>query len=213
MSERQRVGLLVPSSNTVMERDLLAGLVDIAYIHSARMYLIETTADAEGRMLDDYLPQAIADIASLRPHITVFGCTSAGALRGLAYDRQLCKEIAKATSGTVISTIAAVSKALREAGGRRISVLTPYADHLNGKIRSSWKPTVWRSSRSMAWESPTTFFSRLPSRTRSSTAPSGSLSGQSRSVFSFLARTLGQRKLRPRSSPRPACLSSPATWL
>ncbi|GIW10918.1 MAG: hypothetical protein KatS3mg061_1975 [Dehalococcoidia bacterium] len=33
-------------------------------------------------MLDQYLPHAVADLATLRPDAVLFACTTAGALRG-----------------------------------------------------------------------------------------------------------------------------------
>ncbi len=47
-----RVGLLIPSSNTVMERDLRSSLADVADLYAARMQLVETTEGAEAAMLD-----------------------------------------------------------------------------------------------------------------------------------------------------------------
>ncbi|MGA5133639.1 maleate cis-trans isomerase family protein [Streptomyces olivoreticuli] len=132
-----RVGLLIPSSNTVMERDLRSSLEDVADLYSARMHLVETTEGAEAAMLDTYLPQTIEDIASLRPAVTVFGCTSAGALRGPDYDRDLCARIADRTRSRAVSTIASVSAAISGTGRHRVAVLTPYVDELNVKIRSS----------------------------------------------------------------------------
>jgi hypothetical protein len=52
---RLRIGVLVPSSNTVMENDLHQALPKSRYtVHAARMYLEETTAAAERR---PFLPQ------------------------------------------------------------------------------------------------------------------------------------------------------------
>lgn len=132
-----RVGLLVPSSNTVMEQDLGRGLRDVATVHAARMHLVETTEAAEVEMLDSYLPQAVADVASLKPDVTVFGCTSAGAVRGPDYDRELCARIEQESGAAAVSTIASVSKAISATGRSRIAVLTPYVDELNDKIRNS----------------------------------------------------------------------------
>ena len=47
-ARRVRVALLVPSSNTVMENDLHAGLPkDRFTVHTDRMYLVETTRACE----------------------------------------------------------------------------------------------------------------------------------------------------------------------
>jgi maleate isomerase len=135
--DRARVGLIVPSSNTVMEVDLHRRLPANVQVHTARMFLEETTPEAESVMLDEYVMPAVRDLATVRPHAVVFGCTSGGALRGDDYDRELCERIAAVTGGDAISTIASVREAIARRGARRVGVITPYVDALNAKIRSS----------------------------------------------------------------------------
>lgn len=133
----QRVGLLVPSSNTVMEVDFYRELPATVTLHTARMFMETTTAAAESRMLDEFTMPAAATLATVRPDVVVFGCTSAGALRGNAYDAELCDRIAQQTSATVISVIASVRGAVSRSGAARVGVITPYVDELNEKIRAS----------------------------------------------------------------------------
>jgi maleate isomerase len=132
-----RVGLIVPSSNTVVEADFYRRLPADATLHTARMYLEETTPEGESAMLDDHLPVAINDLRTARPDVMVFGCTSAGALRGNAYEAELIKRIADETGAETFSVAASVRRVIREAGGRRVGVITPYVDSLNEKIRQS----------------------------------------------------------------------------
>ncbi len=135
--KKHRVGLLIPSSNTVMEADFLNGLSPDVGLHTARMFMEETTPEAEGEMLDAYaMPAAIA-VATARPDVIVFGCTSAGALRGNAYDTEFCNRIEAETGVDVVSVIAAVAAAIRRRGARRIGVVTPYVLALNEKIAES----------------------------------------------------------------------------
>ena len=137
VKERKRIGLIVPSSNPVMEPDLYRHLPQNVSLHTARMYLEQTTVAGEERMLDEFTLPAARDLATVRPHTVVFGCTSGGALRGRDYDRKLCTEISAVTRAPVVSVIEAVSEALAAAGGRRVLVLTPYVDELNQRIRHS----------------------------------------------------------------------------
>jgi maleate isomerase len=132
-----RVGLIVPSSNTVMEVDLYRRLPEESTLHTARMHLVETTPEAEESMLDDHLPVAVRDLASARPDVVVFGCTSAGALRGNDYEAELVRRIAGETGAEAISVAASVRAAIRRRGARRVGVVTPYVDSLNEKIRES----------------------------------------------------------------------------
>jgi maleate isomerase len=132
-----RVGLIVPSSNTVMEVDLYRRLPAGATLHTARMHLVETTPEGESAMLDDHLPTAVRDLATARPDAVVFGCTSAGALRGNAYEAELIQRMAAETGAEAISVAAAVRGAIRRRGAKRVGVVTPYVESLNEKIRVS----------------------------------------------------------------------------
>ena len=88
VSRVKRVALIVPSSNTVMENDLHAGLPKAQFsVHTDRMYLVETTREAELKMIEQFAPQAAADVGTARPDLLVFRCTSAGSRFGLDADR------------------------------------------------------------------------------------------------------------------------------
>jgi len=134
---RHRVGVLVPSSNTVMEVDLYRNLDPHVTVHTARMYMENTTHEDEARMLDKFTMPAARDIATARPDVVVFGCTSAGALRGNVYDAELCARISDATGVPTISTNASVRQELATSGAHRVGVVTPYVDDLNRCIKAS----------------------------------------------------------------------------
>ncbi|MHB8504803.1 MAG: maleate cis-trans isomerase family protein, partial [Acidimicrobiales bacterium] len=137
MSPHRRVGLLIPSSNTMMEPDFARGLPPTATLHTGRMYMAETTALAEERMLDEFAEPAARDVGTAKPDVVVFGCTSAGALRGNDYDAELCERISELTCAPTISTIQSVREAILSSGASVIGVVTPYIDELNERIKAS----------------------------------------------------------------------------
>jgi maleate isomerase len=132
-----RVGLMIPSSNTMMEVDFARDLPPGTALHTARMYMEDTTPAGENRMLDEFALPAARDLGTARPDVVVFGCTSAGALRGNDYDAQLCQRISELTGAPVVSTIGAVRTAIEASGAASIGVITPYVDELNEKIKDS----------------------------------------------------------------------------
>lgn len=134
---RLRVGLMIPSSNTMMEVDFTRGLPTNTTLHTARMYMEDTTAEGEYKMLDEFALPAARDIGTARPDVVVFGCTSAGALRGNAYDDELCQRISEVTGAPTVSTIRSVRQAIEASGAHRVGVITPYVDELNEKIKAS----------------------------------------------------------------------------
>jgi maleate isomerase len=132
---KTRIGLLVPSSNTVMENDLHAGLPKDRYtVHTARMYLEETTRAAETEMIDAHAPKAATDVGTAGLDLLVFGCTSAGSLNGLAYDRQVCADLGRLAKAPPLGTISAVNETLDARGFTRIAVITPYIDDLTRAV-------------------------------------------------------------------------------
>lgn len=133
-----RVGLMVPSSNTVMEIDFHRNLPPERFtVHTARIFLESTTREGEERMINEFVPRASADLKTLLPDIVVFGCTSAGSLYGMAFDRKICSDVGRATGGRAISVLSSVSEELKSAGASRIAVITPYIDELNSTIKRS----------------------------------------------------------------------------
>lgn len=133
-----RIGLLVPSSNTVFENDLHAALPKSRFsVHAARMHLVETTPAAERRMIEEFAPRAAGELATLRPDLVVFGCTSAGSLLGMDYDRSVCEELGRRAGAPCIGVLSAVADAIGRRGWRRIAVVTPYIDALTRTIAAS----------------------------------------------------------------------------
>jgi len=131
----KRVGVIVPSSNTTVEADFARALPAGVTVHTARMFLAETTAEAERRMVTHHVPIAIADIASLYPHVVAFACTSAGAVVGAEGEAKLMREMAEQCKAPVVSTNDAMGAAIAAHKPQRVAVLTPYIAELNARIR------------------------------------------------------------------------------
>jgi len=132
-----RIGLIVPSSNTVMEPDFHRQLGPVNIVSTARIFLEEVTREAEIRMLEEDLPRAVDQIRTTAPDIVVFGCTSAGALGTLAHDGRIGDSIAKGSGAKAVTVIQAVLTELRSIQPRKIAVFTPYVDDLTAGVARS----------------------------------------------------------------------------
>lgn len=129
-----RVGLMVPSSNTVMEVDFNRELSGQCNVHTARMFMVETTRDAELAMVETYAPKAARDLGTLNPDLIVFGCTSAGSLFGAAYDAEVCDKLGKIANAPTLGALTAVGQALDATPGQRLAVITPYVEDLTKSV-------------------------------------------------------------------------------
>lgn len=129
-----KVALMVPSSNTVMETDFNRELLGKCSVHTGRMYLVETTREAEIRMVEEFAPVAAKDLGTLHPDLLVFGCTSAGSLFGTEYDLKICDELGQLAGAPAVGVLRAVSEELDRVGGKRMAVVTPYIDDLTTSV-------------------------------------------------------------------------------
>ncbi|MFG1463699.1 hypothetical protein V5F77_12445 [Xanthobacter sp. DSM 24535] len=134
-SDRQiRIALIVPSSNTVMENDFHRALPkDRFTVHTDRMYLIETTREAEIAMIE-LAGAAAKDLGTVGPDLLVFGCTSAGALFGVEYDKKLCDELGALAGCRGMGVISSASQALGRAGAKKVALITPYNEDLTRSV-------------------------------------------------------------------------------
>ena len=120
-----------------MEVDFYRHLPASATVHTGRMYMEATTVKGEEEMLDEHCLPTAADVATAKPDLMVFGCTSAGALRGNAYDAELCRRISDVAGKPTVSVIESVRRKLMSLQVRRVAVLTPYIEDLNIRIKAS----------------------------------------------------------------------------
>ncbi len=132
-----RVGLVVPSSNTVMEPDFHRQIGTSAIVSTTRILLEDVTREAETRMLEEDLPQAVKQIGTTAPDVIVFGCTSAGALGKLSHDDAIARMIEERTGSRAVTVLRAVLMRLSSIRPQKIAVLTPYIDDLTSSIARS----------------------------------------------------------------------------
>lgn len=132
--DNKRIGVIVPSSNSVVEVDFARALPPSHTFHTARMYLADTTSAGERIMLEKHAPQAAIDLGTLFPEVVVFACTSAGALLGIDGEAELERKLAQLSGAGVVSTNAAVAESLRAVDATRVAVVTAYNEELTRAI-------------------------------------------------------------------------------
>jgi maleate isomerase len=136
-TQQLRIGLIVPSSNTVMEPDFHRQIGASAVVSTTRILLEDVTREAETRMLEEYLPLAIKLIGTTGPHVIVFGCTSAGALGKLSHDDAISRLIEERTGAKAVTVLRAVLMQLSMLRPQKIAVFTPYIEDLTSSIARS----------------------------------------------------------------------------
>ncbi|MCC6531892.1 MAG: aspartate/glutamate racemase family protein [Burkholderiales bacterium] len=132
---KHKLGIIVPSWNTVMEYETQRMAGDDVSIHSMR---IAHTADTEENVLwmGTQVPVASKLLAHAKVDVICYGCTGGGFIKGPGYDQELCAQIKEATGIPGTTTIVGVTDALRALGAKRICVASPYEAWLNERLRA-----------------------------------------------------------------------------
>ena len=136
-----KLGLIVPSLNTVMEYELQCMAAGSMSIHTSRISSTSQRnepADREQHLLwmETQVPAAARLLADAKVDVICYGCTGGGILQGPGRDREICEEITAKTGIPGTTTIASSVAALRMVGAKRISVASPYYPWLNAKLRA-----------------------------------------------------------------------------
>lgn len=124
-----RLGMLTPSSNTVLEPATAALLAETPHItaHFQRLRVLSITLDGGSTGQFDAGPMVAAAemLADAKVHALCWNGTS-GAWLGLDADRAVCAAVTRATGIPCTTATLALHDALRALGARRVGLVTPY---------------------------------------------------------------------------------------
>ena len=141
MTNRALLGMLTPSSNTVLEpmtSNILSGLPDVT-AHFGRFSVTEISLS--DKALGQFDNQPILDasrlLADARVNAISWNGTSSGWL-GFDADRQLCEQITAETSIPTSTSVLALNEIFELTGVRKFGLVTPYLDEVQEKIVANY---------------------------------------------------------------------------
>ena len=137
----QRVGMITPSSNSVLEpvtAAMLASRPDIT-AHFARLRVTEIALDAPALNQFDpnYMLPAAELLADAKVGSIAWNGTSASWL-GIERDRSLCAAIAARAGIPATTSTLACLDAIKLANSKRVGLVTPYTDDVQKRIGEVW---------------------------------------------------------------------------
>jgi maleate isomerase len=138
---RIRLGMLTPSSNTVLEpvvAAMLAGLPDVT-AHFARFRVTEISLRdaALGQFDSEPILAAAALLADARVDVIAWNGTSSGWL-GFDADARLCEQLQAATGIPATTSVLALHQAMAAAGCARFGLVTPYLHDVQARILANY---------------------------------------------------------------------------
>lgn len=125
---RARIGLIVPSTNTINEAEFWRLAPPGVTIHSARATSTGEFSEAYFERLREAGRRCADDLATAEVDIIAYGCTSGSIVCPL---EEIVSDLTARTGLPAIATAGSVVAALRALGIRRVAVATPYVDFIN----------------------------------------------------------------------------------
>jgi maleate isomerase len=124
----RRLGVILPSVNTVVEPEFAAALPDGVSCHFARARLRLGSDAAQLEAMRAEAPEAAAVLADTRPERIMFACTSGSFVGAPGADAAIADAIQARVGIPTTTAATAVVKALRSLGARRVALGTPYLE-------------------------------------------------------------------------------------
>lgn len=129
---KAKIGLIVPSTNTVNEPEFWRLAPEGITIHTARAMLLGKATEESYFKMAEAVNGAAEELATAEIDLVAYGCTSGSIVCPLP---ELIKNMADRTGKPAIATAGAVIAALRALQVTRIAVGTPYIDFVNESER------------------------------------------------------------------------------
>lgn len=136
------VGMLTPSSNTVLEpytAALAAPLFPRVSVHFSRFRVTKIALDeaSNSQFTLEPILQAAELLADARPDVIAWNGTSASWL-GFDSDERLCAAITERTGVLATSAILGLNRLLATLGVRRLGLVTPYTSDVQSRIIANY---------------------------------------------------------------------------
>lgn len=143
---RARIGILIPSANTVMESEFNSMAPEGVSIHAARMTLREARSREEKiqalKEMEKYSEGAARNLASAKPDVIIYGCTSGSFVEGPQWNREITDKLRKAVGILVITTSTTVELAFKQLKLARVAMATPYTEDINEREKAFLETSV-----------------------------------------------------------------------
>ena len=139
--KRVLLGMLTPSSNTVLEpvtQAMLAALPEVS-VHFSRFRVTEIalSSSALAQFDEREIFRAAELLADAKVNVIAWNGTSSGWL-GFEADRQLCGKITAETGIPATTSMLALNDILERTGARRLGLVTPYLDEVQARIATNY---------------------------------------------------------------------------
>lgn len=128
--QERRIGLLLPSSNTIQEPEFTRILPDGVTLHAARLTLRTVDPSSTARIVEDIETES-RKLADADVNAIVLAATAPSCRHGIGYDLELIRRIETASGKKATTASTALILALKALGVTRLVIGAPWSESTN----------------------------------------------------------------------------------
>ena len=133
IEKKQRVGLLLPSSNSTQEPEFVQMLPPSVSLHVTRLSLANVDPDSTLNVVAD-LEKESRKLADAAVDVIVLAATAPSTRMGKGYDAQLIKRIEDASGKPATTAATAMIESFAALGIRRLALAAPWSEQTNSVV-------------------------------------------------------------------------------
>jgi maleate cis-trans isomerase len=131
---KAKIGLVIPSNNTVVEPELWAMCPAGVTVHGNRILTHGSTPEGIIEM-EKSAERAYLELAAGQMSVTAYACLATSLVKGVDWTREVGRKITSATGKPATTAATATVEALKACGVRRVAVATPYVDRIHAYVQ------------------------------------------------------------------------------
>jgi maleate isomerase len=128
-----KIGLVIPSNNTVIEPEFWAAKPDRVTVHSARVLSGGNTPEGIVEM-EKNAARAVRELHAGGMSVIAYACLATSLVKGREWDESIRAHIQSTTERPATTAAAATIGAIRAVGASRIGIATPYTQRIGALV-------------------------------------------------------------------------------
>lgn len=130
---RAKIGLVIPSNNTVIEPELWAMRPPGVTVHGNRILTRGNTPEGIVEM-EKSAARAVSELKAGQMDVVVYACLATSLVKGLPWTREVARQITAETGIPATTAATATLDALLSLGIQRVAIATPYTDRIQAFV-------------------------------------------------------------------------------
>ncbi|MFM9969043.1 MAG: hypothetical protein ACKVQK_11680 [Burkholderiales bacterium] len=131
---KAKIGLVIPSNNTVVEPEMWAMCPAGVTVHGNRILTHGSTPEGIIEM-EKSAARAFSELAAGQMSVMAYACLATSLVKGIDWTEEVALKISADTGQPATTAATATVDGLKAIGARRVAVATPYVDRIHAYVQ------------------------------------------------------------------------------